>query len=117
MSQPYIRRCVKWLMTTRTMTEAGGRVGILRRPYFHGVGPSTASQTAWALLALISAGDHECEAALRGIYYLTRPNRTMAHGTSLILQALDFLATGRRAAQNPAETVNYPSVWICQPDL
>ena len=41
----------------------------------HGVGPSTASQTAWALLALISSGDHECEAVQRGLYYLAETQK------------------------------------------
>ena len=72
MSQPYIRRCVKWLIDHQNNDGGWGEsCGSYVDPTMHGVGPSTASQTAWALLALISAGDHECEAALRGIYYLT----------------------------------------------
>ena len=31
---------------------------------------STASQTAWALLALAAAGEHGSEAALRGVHHL-----------------------------------------------
>ena len=42
----------------------------------HGVGPSTASQTAWALLALVSTNDHESEAAQRGLSYLTNTQQT-----------------------------------------
>ena len=36
----------------------------------HGVGPSTASQTAWALLGLVAAGEYECEAIQKGLSYL-----------------------------------------------
>jgi squalene-hopene/tetraprenyl-beta-curcumene cyclase len=34
------------------------------------VGPSTPSQTAWALLGLLAAGEHESEAVRSGIDYL-----------------------------------------------
>src|SRR6185312_5341596 len=34
--------------------------------------PSTASQTAWALLALMTAGEHRTAATARGIDYLLR---------------------------------------------
>jgi len=40
------------------------------RPALHGVGPSTASQTAWALLALLAAGEAGATATQRGIDYL-----------------------------------------------
>lgn len=39
-------------------------------PTLRGVGPSTASQTAWALLGLFAAGDHESEKVRRGVHYL-----------------------------------------------
>ena len=39
-------------------------------PALHGVGPSTASQTAWALLGLVSAGEHGCKATQKGLSYL-----------------------------------------------
>jgi squalene-hopene/tetraprenyl-beta-curcumene cyclase len=39
-------------------------------PMLKGVGPSTPSQTAWALLALIAAGRSDCDAARRGVDYL-----------------------------------------------
>ena len=35
-----------------------------------GVGPSTACQTAWAILGLVSAGDPDGESVRRGIDYL-----------------------------------------------
>ncbi len=39
-------------------------------PTLKGVGPSTPSQTAWALLALIATGNANCDAARRGVEYL-----------------------------------------------
>ncbi|MCH8192226.1 MAG: squalene--hopene cyclase, partial [Chloroflexi bacterium] len=41
-----------------------------RDPSLRGQGPSTASQTAWALLALIAAGDAGGDAAGRGVAFL-----------------------------------------------
>ena len=44
-------------------------------PMLKGVGPSTPSQTAWALLALIAAGTCDSDAARRGVDYLLRTQR------------------------------------------
>lgn len=41
-------------------------------PERKGVGLSTASQTAWALMGLLAAGDRDSDALLRGIDYLLR---------------------------------------------
>src|SRR5262249_35225627 len=38
----------------------------------HEAAPSTASQTAWALLGLMAAGEGHCPAAAGGIFYLRR---------------------------------------------
>jgi squalene-hopene/tetraprenyl-beta-curcumene cyclase len=44
-------------------------------PSLAGAGASTASQTAWALLALIAAGDAGSDAARRGVLYLIETQR------------------------------------------
>ena len=44
-------------------------------PMLKGIGPSTPSQTGWALLALIAAGKADCEAARRGVEYLLKSQR------------------------------------------
>ncbi len=41
-------------------------------PMLKGVGPSTPSQTAWALLALIATGNADSDAARRGVEYLLK---------------------------------------------
>ena len=47
-----------------------------QRPELRGKGPSTPSQTAWALIGLMAAGDYESESVARGIeYLLARQNR------------------------------------------
>jgi squalene-hopene/tetraprenyl-beta-curcumene cyclase len=73
---PAIRHAVAWL--ERVQNEDGGWGEDLRSyedPSWSGRGNSTASQTAWALLALHAAGDHDGEAARRGVDFLTRTQR------------------------------------------
>ncbi len=73
-SEP-IRRAVRWL--ERHQNEDGGWGEDARSyddPRWIGRGPSTASQTAWALLALHAAGE-QSEALARGVAWLTATQR------------------------------------------
>jgi squalene-hopene/tetraprenyl-beta-curcumene cyclase len=74
-SEPCIRRAVAWL--ERHQNSDGGW-GEDPRSYDHaewvGRGASTASQTAWALLALHAAGEHS-EAVARGVQWLVDTQR------------------------------------------
>jgi squalene-hopene/tetraprenyl-beta-curcumene cyclase len=66
-----IRRAVTWL--EQHQNRDGGWGEDLRSyidPAWAGVGASTASQTAWALLALLAAGEHDSEAVRRGVNWL-----------------------------------------------
>jgi squalene-hopene/tetraprenyl-beta-curcumene cyclase len=69
---PAIRRAVRWLEQHQ---NADGGWGEDLRSYvdaaWRGRGDSTASQTAWALLALLAAGE-QSQAVTRGIEYLVR---------------------------------------------
>ena len=70
-ADPRIRRAVAWL--ERCQNADGGWGEDLRSyvdPSWRGRGHSTASQTAWALLALIAAGEHDSPAAHRGVAWL-----------------------------------------------
>jgi len=71
MRLPYIRRAVAWL---KEHQNADGGWGESLRSYddpqFKGIGESTASQTAWALMGLISAGETHSPEVARGIRYL-----------------------------------------------
>lgn len=67
------RRSRRWLR--RVQNDDGGwgeRMHSYSDPSAKGQGESTASQTAWALLGLIAAGDAGSDAAARGAAYLTR---------------------------------------------
>ncbi|QKW10241.1 squalene--hopene cyclase [Streptomyces sp. NA04227] len=73
---PAVRRAVRWLEAVQN--EDGGW-GEDLRTYLpgggQGVGESTASQTAWALLALLAAGERESAAARRGVGFLVDTQR------------------------------------------
>ena len=73
MGQPYIRRAVDWLLECQNPDGGWGEVcGSYVDSSLMGVGPSTASQTAWALMALISAGEWDHQATRAGVAYLAR---------------------------------------------
>jgi len=75
-AKPAIRRAVAWLETHQN--DDGGWGEDLRSyddPALAGRGASTASQTAWALLALLAAGEHASAAAERGVRWLAVTQR------------------------------------------
>ncbi|HEY7264927.1 MAG TPA: squalene--hopene cyclase, partial [Trebonia sp.] len=75
--KPPVRRAVAWLEAHQ---NADGGWGEDLRSYddpagWSGRGASTASQTAWALLALLAAGERDSEATSRGIRWLAETQR------------------------------------------
>jgi len=70
-AQPYIQKAVAWLKTKQNPDGGWGEsCESYHDPAFAGVGESTPSQTAWALLALMAAGERKSAAITRGIEYL-----------------------------------------------
>jgi squalene-hopene/tetraprenyl-beta-curcumene cyclase len=70
-TEPRIRRAVSWL--EEHQGEDGGWGEDLRSyvdASWRGRGEPTASQTAWALLALLAAGERDSEATRRGVAWL-----------------------------------------------
>lgn len=71
MIQPYIRKAVNWI---KSRQNSDGGWGEVCESYFDrslmGCGPSTASQTGWALLSLFAAGEAHSRAAAQGVKYL-----------------------------------------------
>lgn len=66
-----IRKAANWLKSVQR--DSGGWGETPRSyddPSLKGQGPPTASQTAWAILGLIAAGEGESESVARGIEYL-----------------------------------------------
>jgi squalene-hopene/tetraprenyl-beta-curcumene cyclase len=68
---PLVRRAAAWL---KKVQQPGGAWGETCRSYddpsLKGQGTPTASQTAWALLGLMAAGEIQSDAVRRGINYL-----------------------------------------------
>jgi len=76
MGSPPVRRAVEWLLERQN--EDGGwgeKIESYHQLQWRGRGPSTASQSAWALLALLAAGEYDHPATARGVDYLIRTQR------------------------------------------
>ncbi|WP_042879884.1 squalene--hopene cyclase [Cupriavidus necator] len=71
---PEMRRAVAWLVQIQNADGGWGEDGSSYRLDYRGYepAPSVASQTAWALLALMAAGAAQHPAVARGIDYLLR---------------------------------------------
>ena len=69
---PMIRKAVDWLVSIQNTDGGWGEDAVSYRLDYKGFegAPSTASQTAWALLGLMAAGEVENPAVARGIEYL-----------------------------------------------
>lgn len=69
---PAIRKAVDWLVSIQNADGGWGEDAVSYRLDYKGFegAPTTASQTAWALLALMAAGEVENPAVTRGIGYL-----------------------------------------------
>lgn len=71
MSQPYVRKAVEWLKSRQNPDGGWGEsCRSYDDPSLAGKGPSTASQTSWALLGLMAAGEADSDAVRRGIRHL-----------------------------------------------
>jgi squalene-hopene/tetraprenyl-beta-curcumene cyclase len=71
MGQPYVRRAVEWLKGHQNGDGGWGEsCGTYDDPSVRGQGQSTPSQTAWALMALLAAGEGDSDGVRRGIDYL-----------------------------------------------
>lgn len=71
MSAGYVRRAIEWLLDHQNPDGGWGESCVSYVDRAHaGRGPSTASQTAWALIALLAAGESGHPATRRGMGYL-----------------------------------------------
>ncbi|MGW6022444.1 squalene--hopene cyclase [Streptomyces sp. NPDC055099] len=75
-SHPALRRAVTWLESVQNDDGGWGEdLRSYRYEEWRGHGVSTASQTAWALLALLAAGERDSKAVERGITWLAETQR------------------------------------------
>jgi squalene-hopene/tetraprenyl-beta-curcumene cyclase len=73
MNEPWLVRARDWLESVQHADGGWGeRCNTYDDPVFKGQGPSTASQTAWAVMGLCAFDDPHRPSLLRGIEYLLR---------------------------------------------
>jgi len=79
-SAPPVRRAVRWLVAHQNSDGGWGEdIRSYSDPAWRGRGTSTPSQTAWALLALLAAGERDAPATAGGVAWLVEQQR--ADGT------------------------------------
>lgn len=80
MSQPYVQKGAAWLRSVQNPDGGWGETpATYEDPSLRGEGQSTASQTAWALMGLMAAGDVTSDSVRRGLAYLLQTQN--AQGT------------------------------------
>ena len=73
MNQPWLQKARRWLESVQHADGGWGeRCNTYDDPVFKGQGPSTASQTAWAVMGLCAFGDPDSPSLRCGIEYLIR---------------------------------------------
>jgi squalene-hopene/tetraprenyl-beta-curcumene cyclase len=76
MNAPYVRRAVRWLEEHQNADGGWGETLLsYADPALAGKGESIPSQTAWALLGLLAAGEARSPAVARGIRHLAETQR------------------------------------------
>jgi squalene-hopene/tetraprenyl-beta-curcumene cyclase len=80
MREGYVVRAIEWLRAVQNPDGGWGEsCDSYDNPDLKGMGPSTASQTAWALLGLFAFGDYGSSSVCRGLEFLM--NSQTAEGT------------------------------------
>jgi squalene-hopene/tetraprenyl-beta-curcumene cyclase len=66
-----VQQAAEWIRMVQNSDGGWGETcGSYEDPNTRGVGPSTPSQTAWALLALLAAGDDRSDSIAKGVRWL-----------------------------------------------
>ena len=69
--EPAIQQSVEWVRSVQNSDGGWGEsCGTYDDPSTRGVGPSTPSQTAWGLLALLAGGDTRSDSVAKGVRWL-----------------------------------------------
>jgi len=74
--EPQVQQAAEWLRMFQNPDGGWGETcGSYDDPNTKGVGPSTPSQTAWAIMGLLAANDTRSDSVARGIAYLLKTQR------------------------------------------
>ncbi len=69
--EPQVQQAAEWIRMVQNADGGWGETcGSYDDPDTRGVGPSTPSQTAWALLGLLAAGDDRSDSIAKGVRWL-----------------------------------------------
>ena len=70
-NEPQVQQAAEWIRMVQNADGGWGETcGSYDDPNTRGVGPSTPSQTAWALLGLLAAGDDRSDSIAKGVRWL-----------------------------------------------
>lgn len=73
MNSPYLQKAKAWLENVQNADGGWGeRCNTYDDPVFKGQGPSSASQTAWAVMGLCAFGNANSTSLIRGVEYLVQ---------------------------------------------
>jgi squalene-hopene/tetraprenyl-beta-curcumene cyclase len=74
--EPRVRKAAGWIRAVQNSDGGWGETcGTYDDPGTRGLGPSTPSQTAWGILALLAAGDEGSDSVARGVRWLLARQR------------------------------------------
>ena len=70
-NEPQVQQAAEWIRMVQNADGGWGETcGSYDDPDTRGIGPSTPSQTAWALLGLLAAGDDRSDSVAKGVRWL-----------------------------------------------
>ena len=89
--EPYIRRAVDWLKSCQLADGSWGEDCATYWLHRRGEAKAgTPTQTAWAVLGLMAAGEVDCDAVHRGVDFLLAAPRRGGHWDEVFYNAVGF---------------------------
>jgi squalene cyclase len=87
--EPAIQQAAEWIRMVQNADGGWGETcGTYDDPLQKGIGPSTPSQTAWAVLGLLAAGDTRSDSVAKGVRWLvSKQSMKLVRGMSRRLDA------------------------------
>jgi squalene-hopene/tetraprenyl-beta-curcumene cyclase len=74
--EPYVQQAAEWIRMVQNPDGGWGETcGSYDDPNTKGIGPSTPSQTAWAVMGLLAASDTRSDSVAKGIAYLLKTQK------------------------------------------
>ena len=91
MREAYCLRAAEWLRSCQNPDGGWGEsCDSYENPDLKGIGPSTASQTAWALLGLFATEDYGSQSVIRGVRFLLETQKENGSWTEKLFTGTGF---------------------------